>query len=171
LSPRSRTVLSDNGRSHKTSISRAAADCAPMTGETGTNSQFLQKAVWDTCLKTGVAVEKLLLAKFAKIKSRQEAPQSIFSGRVNIFYPQNFGCLKRKGSFSTPRLVSTTNAVASGPGFPRRNGRHASWSSRFQQLHLSCCSRFVGLTLQLCRHFQQYPPRSEKESARNGRVD
>jgi hypothetical protein len=29
--------------------------------------------------KTGVAVEKLLLAKFAKIKSRQDALQSIFS--------------------------------------------------------------------------------------------
>jgi hypothetical protein len=36
---------------------------------------------------TGVAVEKLLPAKFAKTKSRQEAPQSIFSGRVDIFYP------------------------------------------------------------------------------------
>jgi hypothetical protein len=34
-----------------------------------------------------VAVEKLLPAKFAKIKSLQEAPQSIFSGRVDIFYP------------------------------------------------------------------------------------
>jgi hypothetical protein len=44
--------------------------------------------------KTGVAVEKLLPAKFAKIKSRQEAPQSIFSGWVDIFYPPNFGCLK-----------------------------------------------------------------------------
>jgi hypothetical protein len=32
-----------------------------------------------------VAVEKLLLAKLAKIKSRQEAPQSIFSGRVNSY--------------------------------------------------------------------------------------
>ena len=41
-----------------------------------------------------VAVEKLLPEKFAKIKSRQEAPQSIFSGWVDIFYPPNFGCLK-----------------------------------------------------------------------------
>jgi len=48
-----------------------------------------------------VAVEKLLPAKFAKIKSRQEAPQSIFSGRVDIFYPPNFGCLGQKVSFST----------------------------------------------------------------------
>jgi hypothetical protein len=52
-----------------------------------------------------VAVEKLLPAKFAKIKSRQEAPQSIFSGRVDIFYPPNFGCLGRKVSFSTATPV------------------------------------------------------------------
>jgi len=32
-------------------------------------------------------VEKLLAAKLAKIKSCQEAPQSIFSGRGDIFYP------------------------------------------------------------------------------------
>jgi hypothetical protein len=48
-----------------------------------------------------VAVEKLLPAKLAKIKSRQEAPQSIFSGWVDIFYPPNFACLGRKESFST----------------------------------------------------------------------
>src|SRR6202158_1237025 len=52
-------------------------------------------------MQTGVGVEKHLPAKFAKIKLRQEAPQSIFSGRVDIFYLPNFGCLRRKGSFST----------------------------------------------------------------------
>jgi hypothetical protein len=45
-------------------------------------------------VKNPVAVEKLLPEKFAKIKLRQEAPQSIFSGWVDIFYPPNFGCLK-----------------------------------------------------------------------------
>jgi hypothetical protein len=54
---------------------------------------------------TGVAVEKLLLAKFAKIKSRQDALQTIFSGSLDIFYPPNFGCLGRKASFSTPTGV------------------------------------------------------------------
>jgi len=49
-----------------------------------------------------VAVEKLLPAKFAKIKSRQDALQSIFSGRLDILYPTNFGWLARKTSFSTP---------------------------------------------------------------------
>jgi len=39
---------------------------------------------------TGVAVEKLLLSKSTKIKSRQEALRSIFSGRLDIFYPHNF---------------------------------------------------------------------------------
>jgi hypothetical protein len=48
-----------------------------------------------------VGVEKLLPAKFAKIKSRQEAPQSIFSGWIDIFYPPNFACSGRIGSFST----------------------------------------------------------------------
>jgi hypothetical protein len=48
-----------------------------------------------------VAVEKLFSTKFAKIKLRQEALQSIFSGRLDIFYPPNFGCWGRKASFST----------------------------------------------------------------------
>jgi hypothetical protein len=41
--------------------------------------------------KPGVAVEKLVRSKSVKIKSRQEALQSIFSGRLDIFYPPNFG--------------------------------------------------------------------------------
>jgi hypothetical protein len=52
-----------------------------------------------------VGVEKLLPTKFVKIKLRQEALQSIFSGRRDIFYPPNFGCLGRKASFSTATLV------------------------------------------------------------------
>ena len=40
--------------------------------------------------------------EFAKVKSRHDAPQSIFSGRLDIFYPPNFGCLGRKVSFSIP---------------------------------------------------------------------
>jgi hypothetical protein len=56
-----------------------------------------------------VAVEKLFSTKFAKIKLRQEALQSIFSGRLDIFYPPNFGCLGRKVSFSTATGVYTQN--------------------------------------------------------------
>jgi hypothetical protein len=52
-----------------------------------------------------VAVEKLLPAKFAKIKLRQDAPRSIYSGRLYIFYPPNFRCLGRKVSFSTATPV------------------------------------------------------------------
>jgi len=37
--------------------------------------------------QSGVGVEKLLPAKLAKIKSRPDAPQSIFSGSLDIFYP------------------------------------------------------------------------------------
>jgi hypothetical protein len=60
-------------------------------------------------LTTGVAVEKLLPAKFAKIKSRQDALQTISSGRLDIFYPPNFGCLGLKASFSTATGVYTQN--------------------------------------------------------------
>jgi hypothetical protein len=52
-------------------------------------------------LKSGVAVEKLLSAKIAKIKWCQEALQRIFSGCRDIFYPPNLGCLGQKASFST----------------------------------------------------------------------
>jgi hypothetical protein len=38
--------------------------------------------------RPGYAVEKLTPAKIAKIKSRLDALQAIFSGRLDIFYPQ-----------------------------------------------------------------------------------
>lgn len=50
---------------------------------------------------TPVGVEIVILTKFAKIKLRQEALQSIFSGRLDIFYPPNFGSLRRKSSFNS----------------------------------------------------------------------
>jgi hypothetical protein len=56
-------------------------------------------------VQTPVAVEKLLLSKSTKIKTRQEALQSIFSGRLDIFYPPNFGELRRRVSFSTATPV------------------------------------------------------------------
>jgi hypothetical protein len=36
-----------------------------------------------------VGVEKLASGKFAKNAMRQNALQTIFSGRLDIFYPQN----------------------------------------------------------------------------------
>src|SRR5208282_489979 len=62
-------------------------------------------------LLTGVAVEKLLPAKFAKMKSRQEALQATFSGRLDTFYPPNFACLERKRSFSTATGDSAQNPL------------------------------------------------------------
>jgi hypothetical protein len=38
---------------------------------------------------TGVAVEKLASGKFAKNTMRQDALQTILSGRLDIFYRQN----------------------------------------------------------------------------------
>ena len=60
---------------------------------------------------TGVGVEKLLLAKFQKIKLRQDALGSFSSRRVDIFYPPNLGCLRRKASFSTPTGQCTRPAL------------------------------------------------------------
>jgi len=39
--------------------------------------------------QSGVAVEKLTPAKIAEMKSRQDALQTIFSGRLDIFHPPN----------------------------------------------------------------------------------
>jgi hypothetical protein len=52
------------------------------------------------------AVEKLLLPKFAKIKSRQDAPQTTFSVFLDIFYPPNSCCFEENGLFQYPRDLS-----------------------------------------------------------------
>jgi hypothetical protein len=52
-------------------------------------------------LLTGVGVEKLLPAKFAKIKSSRDALQTTFSVFVDIFYPPTFGYFE--DSFNTHR--------------------------------------------------------------------
>ena len=55
----------------------------------------------------GVAVEKLLRAKFAKIKLPQDALQTTFSIFLDIFYPPNFRCFEKNGVFQQPRLITT----------------------------------------------------------------
>src|SRR5882724_4212698 len=55
---------------------------------------------------TGVGVEKLLRAKFAKIKSCQDAPQTTFSVFLDIFYPPNSCCSEETGVFQQPHLSS-----------------------------------------------------------------
>jgi hypothetical protein len=60
-----------------------------------------------------VGVEKLFLAKFAKVKSRQEALQATFSVFLDIFYPPNFGYFEENGLFQQLRDFSSTT------GFPR----------------------------------------------------
>jgi hypothetical protein len=49
---------------------------------------------------TGVAVEKLLPAKFAKIKLHQDALQTTFSVFLDIFYPPNFGYFEENAEHS-----------------------------------------------------------------------
>src|ERR1700730_11123332 len=59
---------------------------------------------------TPVGVEIVILTKFAKIKLRQEALQSIFSGRLDIFYPLKFRLFEAKSEFQHSRLLATTIA-------------------------------------------------------------
>jgi hypothetical protein len=47
-----------------------------------------------------VGLEKLFPAKFAKIKSRQEALQTTFSVFLDIFYPPNFGYFEENAEHS-----------------------------------------------------------------------
>ena len=57
-------------------------------------------------LKHRVAVEKLFSTKFAKIKLRQEALQSIFSGRLDIFYPPILAVWDEKRVFQQPLAIA-----------------------------------------------------------------
>jgi hypothetical protein len=56
-----------------------------------------------------VCVEKLLPAKFAKIKSRQDALQTTFSVFLDIFYPPFF-CHFEEWTLSTPAPDSVNYA-------------------------------------------------------------
>ena len=55
-----------------------------------------------------MAVEKLLSVKFAKIKLRQDALQTIFSIFLDIFYPPNFRCFEENGLFQHPQTLTLT---------------------------------------------------------------
>ena len=58
-------------------------------------------------LLTGVAVEKLFPAKFAKTKLHQDALETTFSVFLDIFYPPNFRCFDENGVFQQPQAVYT----------------------------------------------------------------
>jgi hypothetical protein len=59
-------------------------------------------------LLAGVAVEKLLPAKFTKIKSHSDALQTTFSTLLDIFYPPNFRCFDKNGVFQQPQAITLT---------------------------------------------------------------
>jgi hypothetical protein len=56
--------------------------------------------------RTGVAVEKLVAPKFAKIKSRQDALQTTFSVFLDIFYPPNLAVQDEKRVFQQPQAIT-----------------------------------------------------------------
>jgi hypothetical protein len=58
-----------------------------------------------------VAVEKLASEKSAKIKTRQEALQTIFFDHLDIFYPRISTCFGKKGVFQQPPLLPTSIGV------------------------------------------------------------
>ena len=70
----------------------------------------------------GVAVEKLASEKSAKIKTRQEAPQTIFSSRLDIFYLSIFAYFEKNGLFQQPQGLS-------------RNIKGARFAVGFDRLH------------------------------------
>jgi hypothetical protein len=52
-----------------------------------------------------VAVEKLAPEKCGEKRSRQEAPQTIFSGRLDIFYPPPISAyFEKKRLFQQPQM-------------------------------------------------------------------
>src|SRR5260370_29926064 len=62
-------------------------------------------------MRTGVAVEKLILTKCSEISSRQDVLQATSSARVDIFYLQICGCFLRKRLFQHPQAESPTGRV------------------------------------------------------------
>ena len=72
----------------------------------------VNQALADELVITPVAVEKLASEKSAKIKTRQEAPQTIFSSRLDIFHLPISAYFEKKGLFQQPRDLS--------PAIPRR---------------------------------------------------
>jgi hypothetical protein len=65
-------------------------------------------------LTPGVAVEKLLHTKLAKTKSRQDGLQTIFSVRLDIFYPPILAVWDEKRVFQHPQAISLRTPTGAG---------------------------------------------------------
>ena len=81
-----------------------------------------------------VGVEKLLPAKLAKIRSRQDALQTILSGRRDIFYTLILAVWDEERVFQQPQGVYTNYASRPAPGGGSECNRDFSPTtlSRFQ---------------------------------------
>ena len=66
----------------------------------------VNQALANELVITPVAVEKLASEKSAKIKTRQEAPQTIFSSRLDIFHLPISAYFEKKGLFQQPQGLS-----------------------------------------------------------------
>src|SRR5438105_13700856 len=84
-----------------------------------------------TVAQSPVGVEKLFPAKFAKIKSCQDAPQTTFSVFLDIFYPPNSCCFEENGVFQQPRLITTITEENVPP--PQNSRRRRSVTERLSR--------------------------------------
>jgi len=84
-----------------------------------------------------VAVEKLLPAKFAKIKSRQDALQATFSVFLDIFYLPNFWDFEENGLFQHPQAITLID--------PGRPARQSSQSSRQDKVAFAFAASSITL--------------------------
>jgi hypothetical protein len=63
------------------------------------------------------AVEKLLPAKFAKIKTRQDALQTTFSVFLDIFYPPILAVFRKMGFFNSHACLRQLSNLLPSPSF------------------------------------------------------
>jgi hypothetical protein len=57
-----------------------------------------------------VGVEKVILRPVLSKTLRMEALQTTIAPRIDIFYPENFGCFAKNGLFQHPRLITTATS-------------------------------------------------------------
>jgi hypothetical protein len=88
--------------------------CLNLTNDLHGGRRFGQVASRPQLVRTGVSVEKLILARLAENSSRQDALQAIFSGWVDIFYHRIRGRFRRKRVFQQPRVLVRRGVGAKG---------------------------------------------------------
>jgi hypothetical protein len=100
--------------------------------------------------KTGVAVEKLTPAKFAKIKSRQDARETTFSVFLDIFYPPNLAIWDEKGVFQQPQAITRFDLGNRGRPVNERNGDFSPTIGSYAIKLRRAPPELIGITVPDC---------------------